>query len=341
MSLSAASRGRLALAVGVLALSIAMIASLLVGAAAIDPSSVARALFGGAPALSPETAVIVREIRLPRALAAALVGGTLALTGASLQAAVRNPLAEPYVLGVSSGASLGAAAAVVAFRLGTGDPRVALSAFAAAAASVLVVHRIAAVGGRILPVRLLLAGVAVSSLTAAATGFILYLAPEPTAARGVLFWLLGGLGGVDWAALGWTALVAVPACLALVATARAQNQLLLGDEAALSLGLDVTRARRALVLLSALATGAVVSASGTIGFLGLVVPHALRGLVGADHRRLLGLCFLFGAALLVAMDVLARALLAPEELPVGILTGLIGGPFFLGLLGRLGEDGDG
>jgi iron complex transport system permease protein len=186
------------------------------------------------------------------------------------------------------------------------------------------------------PLRLLLAGVALSSFTTAITGFVLYLAPEAMQVRGVVFWMIGGLSSADWASAGWLALVTLPACAALFVTARWQNLLLLGDEAALALGLDADVARKWLVLLCALATGAIVAFAGAIGFVGLIVPHALRPITGPDHRRLLPAAFVFGAALLVLMDALSRALLAPEELPVGILTGLLGAPFFIALLRKQG-----
>jgi iron complex transport system permease protein len=207
-------------------------------------------------------------------------------------------------------------------------------AFLTALASVYVVFRVAYVDGLVPPIRLLLAGVAMSSFATALTGFVLYLAPEVAAVRGVVFWLLGGLGASDWMQCSWTALIALPSCLALFLAARVQNLLLLGDEAALTLGLDVARARKWLVVISALATGAVVSFAGAIGFIGLIVPHTMRSILGPDQRRLFPAAFLFGAILLVALDALARVVIEPEELPVGILSGLLGAPFFLVLLRR-------
>jgi iron complex transport system permease protein len=317
----------------------ASIASIAVGAADLDVASVLRALFSSdAP---QEVRDIVREIRLPRILGAIVVGGTLATVGGTLQAVMRNPLAEPYILGISSGASVGAAIAVVVFGLSTQGPIAALFAFGTAAASVVVVLRIAYTGGLVPPVRLLLAGVALSSFTSALTGFILYLAPNATEVRGVLFWLLGGLGGADWPGVLWAAGIALPACVALFFCARWQNLLVLGDESALSLGLDVASARKWLIGIAALAIGTVVAFSGAIGFVGLIVPHAVRRFVGPDHRRLLVASFLFGAILLVIVDAIARVIIAPQEVPVGLLTGLLGAPFFLGLLRRFKGEGEG
>lgn len=280
---------------------------------------------------------IVRQIRLPRVAGAVLVGGGLAVVGAVLQAVLRNPLADPYLLGISSGASVGAAVAALVTGASVGFFVRGGLALGAALLSVAIVYGVAQVGGRLPPVRLVLAGVALSAFATALTGFLLYLVPEATAVRGVVFWLLGGLSGVRADALGWTAAFTAPLLLVLLLTARWQTLLLLGDEAALSLGLDVGRARRWLIVVGALATGLLVAFAGAIGFVGLVVPHALRPFTGPDHRRLLPAALVFGALLLVVMDTVARTAMQPEELPVGILTGLLGGPFFLALLRSQGR----
>ncbi|MBK8009876.1 MAG: iron ABC transporter permease [Deltaproteobacteria bacterium] len=292
-------------------------------------------------------AQIVWDIRLPRILSALLVGGALAIIGTTLQAIMRNPLADPYILGISSGAAVGAA---LAAGLGSwllsggvggwmkffGARAVGASgaAFVTALVSVLIVYSVASVEGRITPVRLLLAGVAYSAFASALTAFILYLLPDAAAVRGVIFWLLGGLSNVDWTGLGWMSVAVVPSLLVLGMASRWMNLLLLGDDSALSLGLDVAKARLGLILVTALATGAIVAEVGAVGFVGLIVPHAVRPLTGPDHRRLMPVVFIFGAGLLVAMDGLSRTILAPQEIPVGILTGLLGAPFFLFLLRR-------
>ncbi|MCB9645715.1 MAG: iron ABC transporter permease [Deltaproteobacteria bacterium] len=317
------------MAAGAGALLLAAVFALGVGAAELPAGRVLDALLGGADAVARP---IVVELRLPRVLGAALVGGALAVTGAVLQAVLRNPLADPYVLGISSGASVGAALAALWAGAAVGLLLRSGLAFAAALISVGVVYRVAQVQGRLPPVRLILAGVALSAFATALTGFLLFMVPEATAVRGVVFWLMGGLAGVRWDGLAWTAAWVLPFVAVMIGTARWQNLLLLGDEAALALGLDVARARRALVLLAALTAGALVAFAGAIGFVGLVVPHALRPFTGPEHRRLLPATLVFGALLLVVMDTGARTLMAPEELPVGILTGLLGGPFFLVLL---------
>lgn len=318
-------------AAGVVLLAGTLVVSLVVGTASLSVSEVVSAVFGVGDAT---TVSIVQTLRLPRVFGAALVGGSLAIVGASLQAVMRNPLAEPYILGISSGASAGAALSVLA-GLALGGVGTSVLAFGGALASVVIVYRVAVVDGRVPPVRLILAGVALSSFAQAVTGFLLYLVPEATAVRGVLFWILGGLGGAAWSDLAIVAAVALPCCGILVASARWQNLLLLGDDAALSLGLDAARARRWLIAWAALATGVLVAFAGAIGFVGLIVPHALRPFTGPDHRRLLPAAFLYGAVLLAGMDTIARTVLAPQEIPVGILTGLLGAPFFLLLLRRV------
>ncbi|MCK6551882.1 iron ABC transporter permease [Myxococcota bacterium] len=322
-----------------LTLAAALIA-LVVGPAEIAPLDVVTTLAAivRGEGADPVLAQIIGEIRLPRVIGALVTGGALAVVGTTLQAVMKNPLADPYVLGISSGASVGAALAVILGAHALGGPVATFAAFVTALVSVAVVYHVASVGGVVPAVRLLLAGVALSSFTTAVTGFLLYLAPGATEVRSVVFWLMGGLGASDWLGATWCAALALPACVVLYAGARAQNLLLLGDETALSLGLDVARTRGRLVAVAALATAAIVAFAGAIGFVGLVVPHALRPLTGPDHRRLIPAAFVFGALLLVSVDAVARVVIAPEELPVGILTGLLGAPFFLALLRRQGDE---
>lgn len=313
-----------------------MLFALGTGAASLSAREVVAALFDPSNASENARAIVI-SIRLPRIAAGFIVGGTLATIGCTLQAVMKNPLAEPYILGISSGSSVGAALAVVFGAAALGGPLASFAAFITALASVLVVYRVAAIGGYVPPLRLLLAGVALSSFSSAVTSFILYITPEATKVRGVLFWLLGGLHSAEWSSVYWAGGVALPAAVVLWCSARWQNLLLLGDETALSLGLDVAKTRRTLVVISALATASLVAFAGAIGFVGLIVPHALRPFTGPDHRRLIPAAFLFGATLLVFMDGLARVIIAPEELPVGILTGLLGAPFFIALLSRQKE----
>ncbi len=301
--------------------------ALLLGAA-LSPRAAMSALFLGT---DPVAHQILWELRLPRVLGAALVGGTLAVVGATLQAVMQNPLADPYILGICAAASVGAVLGGV-LGLGLATP---ILAFGAGLAGILAVFRLAG-GGRV-PLHLLLAGVALSSFATAITSLLLFLEPDANRARGAIFWLMGGFSGAEWPALGWTTAGLLLPLAALFLTTRSQTVLLLGDEAALTLGLDVPAARRRLVALASWCTALVVAFAGAVGFVGLIVPHVLRPLTGPAHARLLPASFFVGAILLVAMDLLARVLLAPEELPVGILSGLIGAPFFLGLLRRQGR----
>jgi iron complex transport system permease protein len=316
----------------VVLLALAALASVSVGAVRIPISSVFDALILRGSGAGSE---VIIDLRFPRVLLALVVGAGLAVVGAALQATMRSPLADPYILGISAGGSVGAALAMLVFGatglLGVGAP---LAAFITAALSVACVYLIAESGGRVPPIRLLLAGVAFSSFAQALTGFILYLAPEEAQVRGFVFWALGGLGAADWTTLAWTAAVVIPGALSIGLLSRWQDLLLLGDESALSLGLDVTRARGLLVLLAAVVTGTTVAAAGAIGFVGLIVPHAVRRVTGPEHRRLLPATALAGGTLLMVVDALARTVLAPREIPVGLLTGLLGAPFFLLLLHR-------
>lgn len=297
-----------------------------VGSVTIPPAQV----WAGLTAQSSEPhQQIIWAIRLPRVLLAALVGAGLSVVGVTLQAVVRNPLADPYVLGASSGASLGAALVLV-FQTG---PPVSLGAFLGAAAALAVVFGLARQNERLTPTRLILSGVAVSYLFAAATSFIA-LAGSPVATRSVLFWLLGGLSGTSWNDLGLPALVLLAGSGYLLLTARSLNALCLGEESAAILGVEAHALRRRLFVVASLVTGVVVAVSGSIGFVGLIVPHVARLFVGADHRRVLPVAFLSGAVFLTLVDLASRTLLAPGELPLGILTALIGAPFFLWLMQR-------
>jgi iron complex transport system permease protein len=280
------------------------------------------------------TAEILWQIRLPRVLLAALVGAGLAAAGAMLQALLHNPLADPYVLGISGGAALGG---VLALSLGLASGVAALSvpafAFAGALGATALLWAIAGAGGRAPAHSLLLTGVVfnafASSLIVFATSFA-----DLSRVAGVFLWLIGSIRLVDPAQLA-----AVAALLALglgtgMYHAFPLNLLSQGDEVATHLGVDVPRARRAVLLAASLMIGASVAVSGLIGFVGLIVPHLLRMVAGADHRRLIPASALLGAAFLALADTLARTLLAPGELPVGALTALVGGPLFLVLLRR-------
>jgi iron complex transport system permease protein len=275
---------------------------------------------------------IIRTLRLPRAILAFLVGGALGLAGAGLQALVRNPLADPFLLGLSGGAGLGA---VVAIALHWGGPwTLPLAAFVGALLAMGLVYWLGLVAGAELdPRTLILAGVAVGSFAGAVTTAIVSLA-SAVDLRNALLWLWGGLSGASWEAV-LVVCVYLPLPVAvLLAAARPLDLLALGDEPARYLGTDVTRVRRRVYVAASLLTAAAVAVSGVVGFVGLVVPHAMRALWGHQHRALLPAAFLGGGTLLVLADTVARVAVAPRELPVGIVTALVGVPVFALLVRR-------
>ncbi len=292
-------------------------------------------LFGIAPEVpvSAGQASIVWQLRAPRVLLGALVGAGLALVGTVLQAVTRNPLTDPHLLGVSSGAAFGAVIVVLYLGEFAGLLSLPLAAFAGALASMLLVLAIASRGGRLESDRLLLAGVAVSFVMMAASNLLLYLG-NPHAASSVLFWMLGGLGLARWELLWLPALCLLLALAVLLGLGRALNALMAGEQSAVSLGLEPRRVRLVVFVVASLLTGVLVSLSGAIGFVGLMLPHVARFLVGAEHRRLLPVAALLGALFLVWVDVAARTWLAPQDLPIGIVTAAIGGVFFLAMLRR-------
>ncbi len=320
-----------------LALSCAL--SLVFGAAQVPLERVlailARQLFGIEPAVAVSVGQdsIVWQLRAPRVLLGALVGAGLALVGTALQAVTRNPLADPHLLGVSSGAAFGAVLVVLYLGEFAGMLSLPLAAFVGAMASMLLVLAIASRGGRLHSERLLLAGVAVSFVMMAASNLLLYLG-NPHAASSVLFWMLGGLGLARWELLWLPALCLLLALVVLLGLGRALNALMAGEQSAVSLGLEPRRVRLLVFVVASLLTGVLVSLSGAIGFVGLMLPHVARFLVGAEHRHVLPVAALLGALFLVWVDVAARTWLAPQDLPIGIVTAAIGGAFFVALLRR-------
>lgn len=293
----------------------------------LAPGDAAESATGVSPA------VIVWEVRLPRLLLAFLVGASLAAVGVALQALLRNPLADPYILGISSGAALGAALALqfgLAWAIG-GFSAVQLCAFIFAAATIGAIYRIAVADGRIPVQTLLLAGVIINAILSALILFITSLSDSTSAFR-LFFWLMGSLATLGYAGLGALAATVLMGIGVLFAQGRNLNLLSLGEDPAQGLGLDVERVKRVIFVTTALLTGAVVAVSGLIGFVGMIVPHAVRMVLGPDHRLLLPASALVGGTFLAVADTVARSLLAPTELPVGVLTALCGGPFFIYLL---------
>lgn len=281
---------------------------------------------------------IIWEFRLPRALLATMVGSTLALAGAVLQALVRNPLAEPFLLGVSQGASFGAVLVFVLGSLTLGGLVLSAAAFGGALLATALVYLTAQRSGRITPSRLILAGVALAFLFQALYSYVLQKADSGRAAQAILFWLLGSLGGARWDVLAVPAVVLGAGLMVLLVQYRPLNALVAGDETAISLGVDVNRLRVALFVVTSLLVGVVVAVSGAIAFVGLIIPHAARLIVGADHRRVLPVTALLGAIFLQLVDIVARTLDAPTELPLSIVTAVVGVPFFLWLLRRRTPD---
>jgi len=277
--------------------------------------------------------IILVHVRLPRLLLGFMVGGCLAAVGVGLQALVRNPLADPYILGISSGAAMGAA---VAMSLGIGNSLLANSALPLCALlgglfSIALVYRIASFSGHLPVHTLLLAGVILNAVFSALIMFVTSIM-DPTSLFRIMSWLMGSLTAPEYPLLAILALyLAVGTCM-LFSQAGPLNILTLGEEAARSLGVEVERVKKTLFFTSALLTGAVVSVSGIIGFVGMVIPHAVRMVLGADHRLLLPASAFVGGMLLMVADTVARTAIAPAEIPVGVVTALVGGPFFISLL---------
>jgi ABC-type Fe3+-siderophore transport system permease subunit len=284
------------------------------------------------PLAAVATSDIVRTLRLPRAILAFLVGGSLALSGAGLQALVKNPLADPFLLGLSGGAGLGA---VVAIALHVASPwALPLAAFGGALGAMALVYRLGLVGGAELDPRvLILAGVAVGAFAAAVTTAIVSLS-DAAELRNAFLWLWGGLSGASWDTVLLLCAYAPLPIVVLLAAARPLDLLALGEEPARHLGADVEPLKRRVYVAASLLTAAAVAVSGVIGFVGLVVPHAMRALWGHRHRALLPAAFLGGGALLALSDTVARVAVAPRELPVGIVTAFLGVPVFAFLLRR-------
>lgn len=283
--------------------------------------------------VTPQQTAVLWNIRLPRVLLGALSGAALAVSGALLQGVFRNPLADPGLIGVSSGAALGAVAVIVSGLAPLGLFTLPFAAFVSGAATTLLVYRLSRRHGRTDVATLLLVGLALNAVAGAATGLLTYLADD-AALRSIVFWTMGGLGGALWETL----LAATPGIALAVLLAprlgRALNLFALGEVEARHLGVTVEQVKRAAVLLAALATGASVALVGPIGFIGLIVPHMVRLAAGPDHRLLLPAAALGGASLLILADLVARTVAAPAEAPVGLITALAGGPFFLALILR-------
>lgn len=318
------------------ALVLAALAGTVFGSVSLPVGEVVQVLLtrlGLREGVAPLSDTIVWTYRIPRVLAAAVVGAGLTVSGIALQGLVRNPLADPYVIGVSSGASFGAVLVLVFGSAAVFGLGVSSGAFAGAIATLLLVFLLAQRRGSFSDSRLVLAGVALGYLASAGTSF-LQLQAEPGQLSSLLFWTLGSVAGARWTTLLLPCAV-ILVCVALLLTrARALNAVSLGDDAAVAVGVDVRRERLVLLVLAALCTAVTVALAGGVGFVGLVVPHATRLLVGADHKRLLPCGVLLGAVFLVVVDLAARTVLSPLEFPLTVFTAVVGVPFFLFLMSR-------
>ena len=305
-----------------------------------DIFSALASLFGRADNLSPATRAIILDIRLPRVLLALLTGVALAVSGLVMQAVVGNPVADPYILGISSGASLGATLAIV---LGVfsafGSIGVGVSAFCFALATALFVLFLAKIGGRATSERLILSGMAISTAASSLATLMVYTAKNRDAIREVSFWLMGSLSGAKRSDIALLGPVIVLLVLFLATQSRYLNLLLLGDEAAHSLGVDLPLLRTVYTVVVSVLVGLVVFTSGTIGFVGLIVPHMARFLVGGNHKHLLPVVVLLGGMLLMWADVVARNIIPGGELPTGVVVSVVGAPFFVYLIIQRGRKG--
>mgnify|MGYP001819423179 CR=1 FL=1 len=308
----------------------AAVTGLITGPAGLGVGDLGRILGGGGDA---RDRLILLDIRAPRVVAALLIGAALGVSGGLFQALLRNPLAEPYLLGVSSGAALGAVLALVTGVSAAGGPVLPLAALAGSLAAISVVFRVARVAGTMDTRVLILAGVVTSAFLSACITLLLVLGPAE-ALRSAYFWTLGSLSGVSWSMNVILAVYAIPASLIAFRLARDLNALSLGEEAAAALGTNVERTKRSAYVIGSLLAAVTVAAAGIIGFVGLVVPHGVRLLWGGDHRRLLPMSFLAGGGVLAFADAAARGPWGVVEIPIGVVTAIVGVPFFLLLLRR-------
>ncbi len=319
------------LVVLILAAVAALLLSLRFGSVSLSTEEALAALTGGGTEPHRD---IVLGLRLPRALLGLLVGGGLALAGSVFQGLLRNPLAEPYILGISGGSAAGAVLVLALGWVSINSAVLPAAAFAGALVAIVLVFRVAAAADRTLDVRvLLLAGVVVGSFFTAVIALTLSLA-EARAVRSAVLWMMGSLAGAGWGNVTVVAAYTLPTALVLLALARPLNLMAVGEETASYLGTEVERVKRLAFAVASLMTAAGVAVAGIIGFVGLIVPHGVRLLVGSDQRVLLPFSFLAGAAFLTLADLVARLALAPTEIPIGVVTALVGVPFFLVLLRR-------
>jgi len=327
----------------VLLLIVSMTLAVMIGSVSITPLYVWKVIFSKIPIFSNliegdwsrSQEIIIWQIRVPRVMLAAIVGAGLAVAGAAVQALVRNSIADPYILGISSGATVGATAVIIlgAFSF-LGIYALSIAAFLGSFIAMVLVFLLSRVGGRISIFRLLLAGMAVSFILSAISNFMLMMSKEEGGIKAVMYWMLGSLAGAKWGNIFIPAIIFVIVFVLLWLHYRQLNLLLLGEEAAVTLGVHLQQFRIQLIVLVSLLTGVLVAVSGSIGFVGLIIPHIVRLLVGSNYKYVIPISALLGAVFLVWADAIARVLIAPEEMPIGIITAFCGGPFFIWLLRR-------
>lgn len=278
--------------------------------------------------------VIVWKVRLPRILQSSLVGGALAVVGCTFQAIFRNSLADPHILGISSGASLGATLAILSgitlnfFGIGI----VSIFAFAGAIFTVIIVYRVGGLGGKIMVTNLLLTGTAISTMLSSAISLLMIYNREQL--EKVYLWTLGSFTSANWSKVCFLAIISLLSLIVLFMFGRDLNLILTGDEVASSLGIDTVKVKNILIIISSVLVAASVSVSGTIGFVGLIIPHCMRLIIGSDHRMLLPFSYLGGASFMIICDTIARTVAQPTEIPVGVITSVFGAPYFIYLLYR-------
>ena len=318
--------------------AVSVIYSVNIGSEALDQEAIWEVIVSRLEGVSSKhkaIETIVWDLRLPRALLAVVVGAGLSIAGCAIQTLVRNPLADPYLLGVSSGASVGATA-VITFGVlsGFGLWSTSIGALLGALGAAMAVYLVAMAQGGLTPIRLVLSGVVLSSAFSAIASFLVFKGPDPRAAQSVLHWLLGSVSGAQWDRLPLATSVVLICLVLLLLSSSWLDALAWGPDAAAALGIPVGALRQGLFVLLAVLVGVLVAVSGGIGFVGLVIPHLCRMVVGSLHRRLLPLAASIGGLFLLWVDVISRVIVAPSEMPLGVVTGLIGAPVFLIVMGR-------
>lgn len=344
VAVSARPRHRLLYAYGsvaIVAIAVSIVAAMVFGSAditwATTLSVVSHHLFGTelAPDVPSSTDTIIWQLRAPRAVLATIVGAGLAVSGVAMQTLVRNPLADPYLLGISAGSGAGATAVII-FGAFSGSPIAPLTfgALLGAVTATLMVAAFARSGGGLTPLRLVLSGVVLSAAFSALSSFMVFVGPDPRAAQSVMFWMLGSVASATWQRTVVPLLVLLVVLVFFMAKARHLDALATGESTAAAVGIDVASLRRQVFVVQALLVGTLVAVSGGIGFVGLVIPHVTRILVGATHRSVLPIAASLGGLFLVWVDIIARVLGGSQEMPLGVVTGLVGAPLFLYLMNR-------